>query len=123
MNDLRLNGIIHVDNLNLWAHVGVLDKERLHGQKFLLDFQVEIDLHSVIQTDNVQETIDYGDVICALQKVAYQANCKTIEAFSDLILDCLESFYGRQPMKILLRKCCPPVPGFNGTVGIKRKRN
>ena len=28
---------IHIKNINLWAHVGVLEKERLHGQNYLLD--------------------------------------------------------------------------------------
>ena len=44
MNDRLPSGVIHVDDLNLWAHVGVLNEERLMGQSFLLDFSLWLDI-------------------------------------------------------------------------------
>ena len=123
MNNPRLDGVIHVNEVNLWAHVGVLEEDRLYGRKFLLDFHVGLDLCRVVKSDNLLETVDYSIVITSLQKLALQINCQTIECFSEQILDCLESFYGIEPIHIFLRKCSPPVPGFTGIVGIERSRN
>lgn len=35
---------IHIKDINLWAHVGVLESERIHGQSFLLDISFWLDL-------------------------------------------------------------------------------
>ena len=35
---------IHIKDINLWAHVGVLESERIHGQSFLLNISFWLDL-------------------------------------------------------------------------------
>tara|TARA_Y100001968_G_C18947238_1_gene521496 strand:- start:170 stop:571 length:402 start_codon:yes stop_codon:yes gene_type:complete len=116
-------GVIRVKDVNLWAHVGVLEHERLLGQYFLADFMFWLDLDKVGKDDDLSSTIDYSMAIKGVQKLSFQVNCFTIEKFSDYILDFLEELYGPIPMKLLLRKCNPPVPGFRGTVEIERIRN
>ena len=37
MSQLHNLSAIHIKDINLWAHVGVLESERIHGQRFLLD--------------------------------------------------------------------------------------
>ena len=37
MNFAKNLSAIHIKDINLWAHVGVLEKEHLHGQNYLLD--------------------------------------------------------------------------------------
>ncbi len=123
MNDSIDLGVIHVENVNLWAHVGVLDKERLLGQDFLVDFSIWVDIEDASKNDNLSSTVDYSLAIKGLQKLAFQARFFTIERFSDHLLDYLESLYGPLPMRLFLRKCAPPVEGFSGSVGIERKRN
>ena len=123
MNNYLLGGAIHVKDVNLWAHVGVLEQERTFGQDFLLDFSLWFDMNRVAKEDDLSTTADYGLAISALQELASQLNCNTIEHFSELILDCLESLYGSIPMQVYLRKCSAPIPGFNGTVGVERRRH
>ncbi len=117
------SGAIHVTDLELWAHVGVLEKERLHGQLFRLDFSIWLDLERSATEDNLDFSVDYALAINALQKLSFEIKCLTIEYFSNEILNCLEKLYGPVPMKVLLRKCFAPVPGFTGTVAIERKRH
>ena len=113
---------IHVNNLNLWAHVGVYEQERLFGQLFVLDFTISFDLDEATNNDNLDSTADYSLAIKALQNLSMDLNCLTIEYFSGQVLDCLERLYGKVPMRIILRKCHPPVPGFNGHVCIEQSR-
>ena len=121
-NNLNL-GVIHVRNINLWAHVGVLEEERLNGQDFLVDFSLWLNCDDASKYDDLSLTTDYSIAIEKLQELAFKENCLTIEKFSDQILNCLEELYGSIPMKVLLRKCKPPVKGFSGIVEIERRRN
>ena len=123
MTDIRNLGVIHVKDVNLWAHVGVLERERLLGQDFSVDFSIWFDFSYASKHDDLSSTVDYGIAIKGLQKLAFTINCLTIEKFSDLILDFLEELYGALPMKILLKKCEPPIEGFRGIVEIERSRN
>ena len=123
MNEHLGCGAIHVKDVNLWAHVGMLEEERAFGQEFLLDFSLWLDLDLAAKEDDLSSTADYGLAISSFQDIASQLNCNTIEHFSELILDCLESLYGSIPMQVYLRKCSAPLPGFSGTVGIERSRH
>ena len=122
MNNHLPHGAIHVQELKLWAHVGVLEKERLFGQYFLLDFTLWIDLDKVSKSDKLSDTADYSKAINDLHNLAFELNCQTIEFFSEKILDLLEENYGPIPMLVFLRKCNVPIEGFQGIVGIERSR-
>ena len=45
-----------------------------------------------------------------------------VEHFSEKILTRLEDLFGPLPMRIVLKKCNAPVPGFKGIVGVERTR-
>ena len=122
MSKLNKLGIIHVREINLWAHVGVLPKERQLGQKFLLDFSLWLNLDHAANSDELSSTADYSLAINELQQLALEINCMTIEAFSERILELLEVLYGKIPVKVVLKKCNPPVDGFTGSVVVERSR-
>ena len=123
MSDKHKLSSIHVQSLNLWSHVGVLDHERLLGQFFLLDFTVWIDLESAALNYDLSKTADYSLAIKSIQKLSLEINCLTIEHFSERILEKFESLYGDVPIQITLEKCSPPIDGFNGSVSITISRN
>ena len=114
---------IHIKDINLWAHVGVLENERIHGQSFLLDISFWLDLNESSNLDQLDKTVDYSETIEAIKKLSFEIKCFTIEYFSDQILNLLESLYGPIPIHIFLTKCSPPIQGFTGTVQIEKKRN
>jgi len=114
---------IHIKDINLWAHVGVLESERINGQSFVLDISFWLDLDESSKLDQLDKSIDYSGVIKAVQKLSFEIRCLTIEYFSDQILNLIESLYGPVPINILLKKCAPPIHGFTGSVLIEKKRN
>ena len=114
---------IHIRDINLWAHVGVLESERINGQSFILDISFWLDLDESSKFDQLDKSIDYSEVIKAIQKLSFEIKCLTIEYFSDQILNVLESLCGTIPINILLKKCSPPINGFSGSVLIEKKRN
>ena len=123
MIDHLPTGAVHVKNARLWAHVGVLEHERLTGQWFSLDFSLWLNLDLAAVKDDLSLSVDYSVAIRELQQLSSELNCLTIEYFSEQILDHLEALFGAIPMKVLLRKCNAPVPGFDGSVEIERLRN
>jgi len=115
-------GVIHIYEVNLWAHVGVLAHERKSGQEFLADFSFWVNLDKASENDELSSSIDYSSAIKEVQKLSFKIKCLTIENYSEQILDLLESLYGPIPMRILLKKCNPPLDGFSGSVAVERSR-
>jgi dihydroneopterin aldolase len=114
---------ILVRGLRLWAHVGVLEQERRHGQWFELDLSLGCDLREAAASDALCCSLDYSLAIAALQQQARELRCLTLEHYSEQIFACLERLYGPVPMQVELRKCRAPVPGFSGTVAVSRCRH
>jgi len=114
---------ILVRGLRLWAHVGVLEFERRHGQWFELDLELAFDLEPAGRLDSLAHTLDYSRLIGDLQQQARTLRCQTLEHYAALILDRAEQLYGPVPLRLELRKCAAPVPGFSGTVAVRRQRH
>ncbi len=114
---------IHVRGLRLWAHVGVLERERLLGQWFELDLTLWWPLAPAGRADALALSLDYGVAIQALQRLARELRCLTLEAFAEQTLNTIERLYGPVPQRLELRKCLAPVPGFSGIVAVERWRH
>ncbi len=118
-----MSDIIHVRGLRLWAHVGVLEVERAEGQWFELDLELAVDLAKAAGSDSLGDTLDYSQLITALQHQARLIRCQTLEHYSERILDLAEELHGPVPIRLELRKCRAPVPGFGGEVAVERRRH
>ena len=114
---------ISISDINLWAHVGVLEEERLLGQSFLLNILIWVDIDKAAINDELSSTLDYSIAVVSLQELALEIKCNTLERFSEYIFERLEILYGPIPMEITLKKSAPPIEGFIGSVSINRKRN
>ncbi|MEC8440748.1 MAG: dihydroneopterin aldolase [Cyanobacteriota bacterium] len=114
---------IHIRELRLWAHVGVLEQERRDGQWFSLDISFWLDLSRAAAADDLASSLDYSVAIQALQGLARDIRCLTIEHFSEQVLDRLEQLFGPVPVRLTLSKCAAPVPGFDGRVAVERCRH
>ena len=99
--------LIHIHDLRLWAHVGVLDHERRDGQWFQLDITLGLDLSESAKSDDLSATADYSLAVLALQALVRELCCLTIERFSEEVFEVLERLYGPLPMHLLLQKCNP----------------
>lgn len=114
---------IVVKDLRLWAHVGVLEQERLLGQWFALDFWLAHDLQRAGQSDALVDTLDYAEAVALIRELTASLRCQTLEHFSERILELLQQRYGAIPMGLELRKLAAPIPGFDGTVAVQRQRH
>ena len=111
---------LKIQNIKLWARVGVLDKEREFGQLFSLDLVLWSEFEKCALTDDVNETIDYSSLISDIKVHSKNFSCKTIEKYSSEILNLVIKRYKPSRLQILLTKCKPPIIGFDGQVTIMK---
>ena len=111
---------LKIENIKLWAKVGVLDEERELGQLFSLDIFLWTDFEMCTANDDIKKTVDYSKLVEILKDQSKKIYCFTIEKYSNAILEIIDSEFKLSKIKIILTKCDPPIIGFDGKVSIVR---
>tara|TARA_Y100001968_G_scaffold325546_1_gene366953 strand:+ start:5968 stop:6336 length:369 start_codon:yes stop_codon:yes gene_type:complete len=109
---------LKIENIQVWARVGVLDQERKVGQLFSLDVFLWSDFEKCSNSDDINSTIDYSILIKDIKNHAKSFSCQTIEKYSKDIMDLILKRFKPYRLKISLTKCNPPINGFNGKISI-----
>jgi len=111
---------LKIENIKLWARVGVLDEERQLGQLFSLDIFLWTDFEKCTANDDIRKTVDYSKLVQILKEQSKKIYCFTIEKYSNAILEIIDQEFKLAKIKIILTKCSPPIKGFDGRVSIVR---
>ena len=111
---------LKIENIKLWARVGVLDEERELGQPFILDIFLWNDFEKCTVSDDIKKTVDYSKLVQILKDQSKKIYCFTIEKYSNEILEIIDQEFKLSKIKIILTKCNPPIKGFDGNVSIVR---
>ena len=111
---------LKINNIKLWARVGVLEEERKSGQLFNLDVFLWTDFENSTINDDIERTVDYSKLVEILKHQSKKICCFTIEKYSDEILKIINDEFQLNRIKIILTKCKPPIIGFDGEVSIVR---
>jgi len=111
---------LKIENIKLWARVGVLDEERQLGQLFSLDIFLWTNFDKCTANDDIKKTIDYSKLVEILKDQSKKIYCFTIEKYSNAILEIINEEFKLRKIKIILTKINPPITGFDGKVSIIR---
>ena len=111
---------LKIENIKLWARVGVLNEERESGQLFILDIYLWTDFEKCTLNDDIKKTVDYAKLVQILKDQSKKIHCFTIEKFSTEILEIINQEFKLSKVKIILTKFKPPLTGFDGKVSIVR---
>ena len=111
---------LKIEDIKLWARVGVLNQEREFGQLFRLDVFLWSDFEECSTNDDIKKTVDYSKLVDILKSQSKKINCFTIEKYSKSILEIIDKEFKISKIKIILTKCNPPITGFDGKVSIVR---
>ena len=117
---LKMETFLKIENIELWAKVGVLDEERELGQLFILDIFLWTDFEKCTVNDDIKKTVDYSKLVQILKDQSKKIYCYTIEKYSNAILEIIDQEFKLSKIKIILTKCNPPITGFDGKVSIVR---
>ena len=100
---------IEIVGLSLYTHHGVSAAEREIGQRLVLDVRFDAGEVGALATDDVQDTIDYGEVCQEIALVAQQRSYKTLERLCAVIAERLADKYGADSVSVKAAKPEPPI--------------
>lgn len=116
---------IYLENLEFFAYHGVFEDEKKNGQTFFVSVTLDVDLTLAGQTDDLNETVNYGEVYDLIADVTLNNKFDLIEKLAYVIIErMLETFPKVQAVKVRVDK--PKAPGttclFPAAVELRRER-
>lgn len=115
---------IIIKNLKIFAYHGVRLEEKVNGQNFLIDLTYNIDENSDDNSDKIENTVSYSDVIRAVKKSMTIKSFNLIETAAENICKILfENFIKIKKIQIVLKKPEAPVNADFEYVGVKIEKN
>jgi dihydroneopterin aldolase len=106
------------------GHHGVFDHERLEGQEFAVDVILDVSTRSAAGSDNLADTVDYGEVASAVHAVLVGEPVDLVETLAQRIADACLAFPGVVAVAVAVHKPHAPiaVPFDDVEVRIRRTR-
>ncbi len=99
-----INKII-IQDFHILTNVGISDKERKYPQEILINLEIELDFSISFQTDNIQDTINYKDIMNIIIDYSQNHSPKLLEKLGwDLIEKLHQKFNQIKKIKIQLFK-------------------
>ncbi|MFC3419238.1 dihydroneopterin aldolase [Salinicoccus hispanicus] len=119
MDNIRINGI------KTYAYHGVLEAERVLGQFFITDVVMYLDLSDASRTDNLTETVHYGEAYHMIEKIIKGEPVDLIEHLAEKVSMALFDQYDKiVGTEVTITKINPPIEGNydNVSITLNRKR-
>ncbi|WP_017187042.1 dihydroneopterin aldolase [Alkalibacillus haloalkaliphilus] len=120
MDKILLNGLM------FYGYHGLFPEENKLGQRFTVDLELKSDLSKAGHSDQMNDSIDYGQVYEVARTVVEGEAKNLIEAVAeDLAKRMFESFSSLEAITVKIDKPGPPIPGYyqSASVVIDRERH
>ena len=101
---------IEISGLSLYTHHGVTAAEREIGQRLVLDITLDMLRNDATTTDDVADTVDYGEVCQLAALIAQQRSYRTLERLATAIADRLLDDFDVHSVMVKASKPEPPIP-------------
>lgn len=105
-------GIVALEGADFFAYHGFSEEERKIGNKYSVDIQVRTDLEEAALEDNLDKTVDYGELYKIIRQ-EMEIPSRLLESVAKRIVDAV---YQRFPfinsIEISISKYNPPIGGI-----------
>lgn len=104
-------GVIELEGMEFKAYHGCLEQEKVRGNSFTVDFRGEMDLYDAAESDNLNDTVNYGEIY---EIVAEEMSIPSelLENVAGRIVKAIESRFPQfVSFSIRVSKKRPPVDG------------
>jgi dihydroneopterin aldolase len=113
---------IAVTGIEVFAHHGVLAHERELGQRFVIDVQLELDLAPAAASDDVADTVHYGDLAGDVAALVAGEPVALIETVAERVAArCLADERIRE-VEVTVHKPAAPLPVVAREVAVTVRR-
>lgn len=114
---------ILIRDLWFFAHHGVFKEETRLGQRFGIDLVLEVDLARAGASDDVVDTVHYGQAIAAVEAVVTGPPFKLLEALAEAVAQRLfQDFPAIAALSVKVTKPGAPVPSPTGLIAVEIER-
>ena len=96
--------ILFLRDFRLELIIGLYEWERKAPQPVMIDLEIGLYDHKAGHTDNVADTIDYGQVALRIREVAAVREIRLVETLGELIADIVRSEFGAPWVRVVVRK-------------------
>ncbi|BCH27746.1 dihydroneopterin aldolase [Mesorhizobium sp. L-8-3] len=104
--------VIRMKNCAFFARHGVLEEEKTLGQRFYVDAELEVSPDTPLDTDSIEDTVDYGVAFLEIEKIVTGRRRFLVEALAlDVAQALCRRFAQIRRAEITVRKPNAPVPG------------
>ncbi|EDL62932.1 dihydroneopterin aldolase [Bacillus sp. SG-1] len=114
---------IKVNEMEFYGYHGVFPEETKLGQRFRISLSLEIDLSEAGRSDDIQDSVNYGDVYSLCKEVVEGKPYKLLEALAEKLAErILHDFTKVKNCTIEVIKPDPPIPGHYRSVSVEITR-
>jgi 7,8-dihydroneopterin aldolase/epimerase/oxygenase len=114
---------IELRGLTVRGHHGVFEHERRDGQDFVIDVTVWIDLHQAAASDNLAETLDYGELAQRAAGIVAGPPRDLIETVAAEIAEDVMSDERVHAVEVVVHKPAAPIPLTFSDVAVVARRS
>ncbi|MCW2555796.1 MAG: dihydroneopterin aldolase [Mycobacterium sp.] len=114
---------IELRGLTIRGHHGVFEHERRHGQDFVIDITVWIDLAVAAASDDLADTVDYGALAQLAADVVAGPPRDLIETVAAEIADGLMVDERLHAVEVVVHKPDAPIPLTFSDVAVVARRS
>jgi dihydroneopterin aldolase len=109
--------IIFIQSLKTQAVIGVYDFEKVEAQPLIFDLEMGLDLLQAMQSDDLEDTVDYAKVCDHIDHWLENHQFELLEAMLEALIKSLwQEFAAIQTLKVRVQK---PNAVKNATVGLE----
>ena len=109
---------IFVRHLRLPVRVGVTEEERATPQYVLLDLELTRDLRAAGETDDLEQTVDYGGITSGVAALLEATEVSLLERLAQKVAEFLLNQTGVSNVTVSVAKEEPPILEEAGAVGV-----
>jgi dihydroneopterin aldolase len=113
---------IELRGLRTMAVHGALPEERVRPQPFEVDLDLVADLAPAARSDDLSDTVDYGEVAEQVLKVVHETSFFLLESLASAVADAVLAAPRVMEVTVSVRKLRPPLPVQARSVGVRVRR-
>lgn len=103
--------MVRLENMEFYAYHGVLESERLEGNRFCVDFEYEYDMAAAAASDSIDDAVNYA-IIYDIVKEQMTIPSNLLEHVAGRILGAVRRRFPQlEHASVTVSKYNPPVGG------------
>ena len=110
---------LFVTGLEFYGYHGVSDEEQKVGHRYVIDLEMGV-VSDAEQSDQVEDTVDYGAAAVIALKIGTQRQFRTLERLAQVIGEALMARFSRlREVSVRVAKRLPPAPLVAEEAGVE----